>query len=123
MIGIFNSIKIGSADVFRPSDFTPVKEEVYAAEYTTCTGATIADRVGWKYADMTLSWDTLPADQLSSINVHGVTTLTFDTPEGTVTEDVRIMNKSTTATRFEIVRGVAVWKDISLGVSFLNVHN
>lgn len=120
---IFNTIKIGNADIFRPSEFNPVKEDVYAAEYTTMTGKTIADLVGWKFADMTLEWDTLPADQLAAIDLHGVTTMTFDTPEGTVTEDVRIMSKANKATRFEIVAGVAVWKDVQLEVSFINAHN
>ena len=64
MIGVYNTIQLNGVELFRPNDFAPKREDIYGAEITTCSGKVIADRVGWRYADMTLNWDTLPQAQL-----------------------------------------------------------
>lgn len=56
MISIFNTIQINGTDLYRPTDFSPAREAVYAGEYKTCLGETIADLIGWRYSDMTLEW-------------------------------------------------------------------
>ena len=43
----------------KPTNFTPAREDVYAGEYTTCTGKMIADRIGWKFSEIDLQWDAL----------------------------------------------------------------
>ena len=124
MIGAFNTITIDGVEIFRPNDFTPVREDVYAQEITTCTGKLIADRLGWKFADMALSWDMLPEDQLDVVlGISGQFTLTFTDADGTVqSEDCICRKRPYTGTRFTC-QGGAVWKDPQLEVSFINVHN
>ena len=68
MIDIFNTITIDNEQIFRPSDFDLKREDVYAGEYTTCTGAVIADRIGWRYSDIELKYDTLPDDQMQTLD-------------------------------------------------------
>ena len=46
MIGIYNTIKLNGVELFRPNDFAPKREDIYAAEITTCSGKVNADRVG-----------------------------------------------------------------------------
>ena len=65
----------------KPPEFEPKREDVYGAEYTTCTGKYIADRIGWKYSDMSLTWDALPQSEVEAlIAMTGECTFTFDDP-------------------------------------------
>ncbi len=122
---IFNTIQIGNNTLYRPNGFSPKREYIYAGEITTCTGKTIADLVGWKYADMQLQWDAIPQAQLDvllAMNGHE-TTLTFTDATGQqVTENIIPLTHSMTATR-SIKNGVPVWSDIQTEVRFTNAHN
>lgn len=123
MIGIFNSITINGVQIFRPNDMPIAREDVYAGEYTTCTGKTIADRIGWKYSDMSLEWDTLTDAMLNAlIGLRGAFEITFEDYDGTHTEKVIRDDFTSTPTRFTSFEGKSVWRDVGLKVRFLNVH-
>lgn len=120
----FNNIKINGTNIYRPNGFTPQRQDVYAAEITTCTGKTIADLIGWKFANMTMQWDALPQDQLEVLlAMSGECTLEFTDADGVArTEAVVRTSAVTTATRFTR-NGVPVWSNVQLEVMFLNAHN
>lgn len=125
MIGIFNTIQINGTELYRPTDFSPGREAVYAGEYTTCLGETIADLIGWRYSDMTLEWGSLPQYQLDVLlAMSGECTLVFTDADGvTHTESVIPTTKVFVATRHTGPDGHALWQDVSVGVRFLNVHH
>lgn len=125
MIGVFNTIRINSTDILAPNDFQPAREDVYAGEITTCTGKLIADRIGWKYADMSLEWDTLPqADLMVLIGISGMFDLIFTDVDGTtVTESAIPKSRVYTGTRYTDQNGNVVWRDVQFGITFVNVHN
>lgn len=123
MIGVFNTIKINNVDILRPSNFELKRTDVFAGEYTTMTGATIADRIGWKYSDMSLKWDTLPHDQLMTLaGLSGAVTLEFDDSDGSHSEQIIRGEFGNTATRFTDSNGDALWRDVSVNIRFLNAH-
>ena len=125
MIGVFNTIRINSTDILAPNDFQPAREDVYAGEITTCTGKLIADRIGWKYADMSLEWDMLPqADLMVLIGISGMFNLTFTDVDGTtVTESAIPKSRVYTGTRYTDQNGNVVWRDVQFGITFVNTHN
>lgn len=125
MIGIYNTIQLNGVELFRPTDFSPKREGVYAAEITTCSGKVIADRVGWRYADMELKWDTLPQAQLDVLlALAEQATLVFTDADGiSHTEQIIPTTRVWVATRFTGKDGNPCWKDVSMGVKFINVHN
>jgi hypothetical protein len=113
----------------RPPEFQPKREDVYGAEYTTCTGKYIADRIGWKYSDMTLSWDALPQSEVEAlIAMTGECTITFDDPSSDeITESVirsSIVYLRHRYTRYNIVTKTneVWWEDVSCDIKFLNTH-
>lgn len=121
----FNTITLGGTTLYRPNDFTPEREFVYAGEITTCTGKIIADRIGWKYSDIELEWDAIPQTQLTALlSLNGTqTTLTFTDADGvTRAESVIPITHSQTATRF-LKNGAEIWSDVKTTLRFLNVHN
>ena len=126
MIDIFNTIKLGNNELYRGNDFTLQREYIYAGEYETCTGRRIADIVGWRYSDLTISWDNLPADQFAF--VLGLTGqrvyLRFDNEQGTyVSEYVIPQVISSQATRYtNPYDGSVVWKNVQLQIKFVNSH-
>ena len=98
MIGVYNTIQLNGVELFRPNDFSPKREDIYGAEITTCSGKVIADRVGWRYADMTLQWDTLPQAQLDVLlAVTGQATLVFTDADGVTHRGFRITATENTA--------------------------
>lgn len=127
MIGVFNTIKIDDNTIYKGNDFTLQREYIYAGEYETCTGKRIADVVGWRYADTTIEWDTLPQDMLNYIlhltgkrvifsfkNEYGV-----NIPEYVIPQVI-----SSQATRFtDPTTGKPVWKNIQLQLRFVEAHN
>lgn len=127
MIGVFNTIKLDGTDIYRGNDFTLEREYIYAGEYETCTGKRIADVVGWRYADLTIEWDTLPQDMLTV--VLGLTGLAvnfrFSNELGsTVTERVIPQVATSQATRFtNPYDGSVMWKNVQLQLKFVNAHN
>lgn len=125
--GIFNGIKVNETIIPRPSDFNPIKENVYAGELTTCTGKLIADCIGWKFSDMTLSWDYLQQSDLNVLlNAGQSIYIEFDFPDGTTTttyrEQVIVTDKTSVGSRFTDSAGNQIWHDVSMGVRFVNVH-
>nr|DAL21364.1 MAG TPA_asm: hypothetical protein [Caudoviricetes sp.] len=122
---IYSVIKINGTEILRPSDFSPQREDLYAAEITTCTGKTIADRIGWKYSDMTLEWDILPQKQLEVLlSMRGECEVTFTDADG-ISHTERIVRSSavSTATRSTDAEGHPVWSDVKVEVRFLDAHN
>ena len=121
----FNTITIDGETYYRPNEFTPAREYVFASEITTCTGKTIADLVGWKYADISLEWDSLPQSQLENLLALNGTevTMTFKDVDGTTaSESVIPLTHSMTATRF-LNGNYEVWRDVKTDLRFINVHN
>lgn len=108
----------------RPEEFKPKIEDVYAAEITTCTGKTIADKIGWKFADLSLEWGGLPQDQLAVLaNMPQQATMTFKAEDGkTYTEDI-IRTSVAGAEHRWTDNGVVWWLSVALEVKFINVHN
>ncbi|MEE1005853.1 MAG: hypothetical protein U0L66_01515 [Acutalibacteraceae bacterium] len=127
MIGIFNTISINSEIIYQGNDFTLQREYIYAAEYETCTGKRCADLVGWRYADLTVQWDTLPEEMLGS--VMGLTgeavDFTFTDELGnSITESVIPTVISSQATRLtNPYDRSAIWRNVSLQLRFINAHN
>lgn len=126
MIGIYNTILINNQEVFRPNEFTLQREDVYAAELETCTGKRIADLIGWRYADLELSWDTIPDAQLQRLLDmfdRPTSSIQFVDESGTtVTETVILKNTSATITRHIGEDGETLWSGISVSVQFINSH-
>ncbi len=124
MIGIYNTITINGIEFPRPSDFSIEREDVYAGEYQTCTGNVIADRVGWRYSDMTLNFDTLSNDKLQVLSaINSTATLVFTDDDGQHTESVIRTGFANTPTRYTGPDGTALWKNVSVKMRFINAHN
>lgn len=124
MINNLNTITINNVEIFRPNDFTPEREDVYAGEYTTCTGKTVADRIGWKFSDMSLEWDMLTADMMSTItSLPGSFDITFTDSDGSHTETVIKTGFANTATRLTDNFNNVIWKNVKLNISFIDAHN
>lgn len=121
--GIYNCILIDGTQIYRPNGFSPERQDIYAAEITTCTGKTIADRVGWKYSDMTWEWDGIPQEQVDALlAMKGAVSLQFDDADGeTHTETIIPISKVTTATRITI-GGKPHWNNVKVAVRFLDSH-
>ena len=133
-LDIFTTVMINDTLLPRPNDFSPTKENVYAAEYTTCTGKKIADYIGWRWADMTFEWDYLPASLLNVLlGLSTTTTIKFDMPTSytsntkklsytTYEEEVILRNRVMVGSRGRDPYGNEIWHDVKLEVSFTNVH-
>lgn len=123
MATAYDYITIGGNQIRRPDSFAVQREDIYEGEYTTCTGKTVADRIGWKYSDMTLSWSALQqADVEKLIDLAGEVTLVFDDPMGdTISESV--IRKSAVAMRHRYHDDDGYWwTDVSCDISFINAH-
>ena len=120
MIGVFESITINGVRFYRPNNFSLRREDVLAGEYTTCTGKLIADRIGWKYSDMTLSWDTLPQAMLDALTgLSGPVQMVFTDSDGAHTATTT----RGAPTRFTAYNGAVMWSDVAVEVRFINVHS
>lgn len=110
-------------EIRRPNNFAVQREDIYAGSYTTCTGATRADRIGWKYSDMTLSWDALPqADVENLISLSGEVKMVFDDPSGnTITESVIRTSVVSMRCRNKF-ENVYWWTGVSCNISFIDSH-
>ena len=123
MIGIYNTITIDNVEFIRPSNFQLSREDIYQAEYQTCTGKTIADRVGWKYSDMELAWDTLPDDKMAVLTgLDGAVELAFTDSDGAQTENVMRLGFANTPTRHTLYDGTVIWKDVRIKLRFIDAH-
>lgn len=116
-------IRINGEQIPRPPAFAPSHEDIYKGEYTTCTGKLIADRVGWKFADMTLEWGALPQSAVDVlVDMNGICTLEFDDLDGNIREE-SIVRTSAVALRHRYTQGgVVIWKNVSLDIKFIGSH-
>ena len=116
-------IKIDGASIWRPPQFMPTREDLYRGDYTTCTGKQIKDRIGWKYADMTLTWDGLPQNMVDVlVGMTGACTLEFDDADGELHEE-QVVRDSLVALRHKYVQGgVTIWKSVSVKIVFIGSH-
>lgn len=123
---IFNTIYIdGVGDLPRPNDFTLERENILAAEVTTCTGKKYADLIGWRYSDLTLTFDSMPESTLTWLlqqTGRGTTIRGRDERGNQFTEHVILEKSSSQATR-ETVDGKAVWKNVQIAIRFMDVHS
>lgn len=126
MIGVFNTITLNGEEIFRGNDFTLSREWIYAGEYETCTGKRVGDIVGWRYADLSLTWDNLPQSQLQKvIGLNGsAVAMTFSNEfNETVTEMVIPTVTTAQVTRITDPQGNVAWSGIGLTLKFINAHN
>lgn len=100
------------------------RTDVYAAEITTCTGETIADLIGWKYDDMTLSWEALPQDMVDIlVNMSGICRLIFDDADG-IQHTENVIRTSVVYLRHRYTQnGIVWWKEVEVEVKFVNVNH
>lgn len=119
----YDYITIDGTQINRPREFKPKRVDVYAGEYTTCTGKVIADRIGWKYDDLTLSWEALSEDKVLALaSMTGQATFAFDDVDGAKSETV-IRTSAVQMRHRDTIGGVTYWRDVSVEVTFINVHN
>lgn len=126
MIGVFRTITIDGATIYNGNDFTLSREWIYAAEIETCTGKICADRVGWRYADLSLEWDNLPQEQLQTLlGLSGeAVEMTFTNEENESVSEMVVPTVSTaTLTRLTDPYGDVAWSGVKLNVRFINAHN
>lgn len=123
-LGIFDTLYINGRQVFRPNDFEIRREDVYAGEYTSCTGRILADKIGWKFSDLTMKWDILPdADLAYLTSLSGPFALKFRDNDGAHTETVIRRGFTNTPTRITGPEGSKIWTGVEMEVTFINVHN
>lgn len=117
-------ITINGNQILRPPTFAPQIEDIYAGEYTTCTGKTVGDVVGWKYSDATLTWDALPQSSVDVlVAMSGENSLTFVSPSGTTTTETVIRDSAVQLQNRNTIRGEVWWKNVSVQIRFVNAHN
>lgn len=118
---VINGIKY---ELPRPPELQIQREDVYGGEYTTCTGKKIADVIGWRYSDLTLKWDALPQKYIDIlVQLKGQCKMIFDAPESEE-ENEDIVRSTVVYLRHRFLQnGETWWKDVSVGVKYLNVHN
>lgn len=119
-----NYIAINDNLILRPPTFAPQIEDIYAGEYTTCTGKTVGDVVGWKYSDATLTWDALPQSSVDVlVAMSGENTLTFVNPSGMITTETVIRDSVVQLQNRNTIRGEVWWKNVSVAIRFINAHS
>jgi len=117
-------ITINGNQILRPPAFAPQIEDIYAGEYTTCTGKTVGDVVGWKYSDATLTWDALPQSSVDVlVAMSGENTLTFVNPSGMITTETIIRDSVVQLQNRNTIRGEVWWKNVSVAIRFINAHS
>lgn len=115
----YDTIKINGEIYPRPVNFGLQKEDILAAEYQTANGSIHADVVGWRYADLTLSWEALPQPQAAFLDsLRGTVELEVDDPAGT--KKYKVQRKAFTAIRHRYPQnGEYIWKNVSITFKFL----
>ena len=117
-------ITINGNQILRPPAFAPQIEDIYAGEYTTCTGKTVGDVVGWKYSDATLTWDALPQSSVDVlVAMSGENTLSFVNPSGMITTETVVRDSVVQLQNRNTIRGEVWWKNVSVQIRFINAHS
>ena len=107
----------------RPLNFGVQREDIYAGQYTTCTGATRADKIGWKYSDMTWSWDGLKQSDVEKLcSLSGECTLTFDDPSGDTIQESFIRSSVVSMRCRNKFENEYWWTGVSCSISFIDSH-
>ena len=107
----------------RPLNFAVQREDIYAGQYITCTGATRADKIGWKYSDMTWSWDGLKQSDVEKLcSLSGECTLTFDDPSGDTIEESFIRTSVVSMRCRNKFEDEYWWTGVSCSISFIDSH-
>ena len=107
----------------RPLNFAVQREDIYAGQYTTCTGATRADCIGWKYSDMTWSWDGLKQSDVEKLcGLTGECTLIFDDPSGDTIEESFIRSSVVSMRCRNKFEDEYWWTGVSCSISFIDSH-
>ena len=116
-------IIINDEQICRPPAFAPEKEDIYKGDYTTCTGKIIADRVGWKFSDMTLEWEALPQSMVDVlIGMSGVCTMQFDDLDANQCIE-QVVRSSVVGMRHRYTQGgVTIWKEVKVSIRFIGSH-
>ena len=117
-------IAIDGSELYRPPTFDPKIKDLYAGEYTTCTGKTVGDKVGWKYDDMTLAWDALPQSMVKVLRARtGEATLEFESPSGTIVSEKIVRSSMVQLRNRNTINGEVYWMNVSVDIRFINAHN
>ena len=120
---MFNFIKIGGAEIYRPKDLTLKKEADIQAQYTTCTGMICGDIVGVRYADdLNLEWDVLTDAMLIHVSnlVGKETTIEFLNENGEkISEKILVKSVGGKPTRSINPAGNPVWTGITAEIQFI----
>ena len=107
----------------RPANFSAQREDIYAGTYTTCTGATRSDKIGWKYSDMTLSWDGLKQEDVEKLcSLSGECTLYFDDPLGDSMEEPFVRSSVVSMRCRNKFDDEYWWTGVSCKISFIGSH-
>lgn len=116
-------IFINGKELPKPNEFKLERQDIYAAEITTCTGKLIADKVGWRYSDMNLEWGALTQEEVDIlISMSGECTLTFDDQTETpITESIIRTSVVSMKNRWTH-NGITYWKDVSVSIRFIDAH-
>lgn len=120
---IFNYIKIGGVDFYRPADLSIKRTAQIQAEYTSCTGKVYGDIIGAKYDDdMNLQWDYLTdamVQKLSSL-IGQTTEIEFtDSTGATITETILVESLGGNPSRKTRADGTAVFTGLEASVKFI----
>lgn len=116
-------ITIDGDQIYKPPGFAPQIEDLYAGEYVTCTGKIVGDKIGWKWADMSLQWDALPQSMVDIlVAMSGEATMVFDAPQGTQTEKI-IRTSAVQLRNRNTIRGETYWRDVKVDIKFIGAHN
>lgn len=114
-------ITINGYTIPYPNDFTLERVPNIVGEITTMSGRTIADINGWKYADTTLSWDTLVDGDLQNLLLAVASPsfdITFIDIDGNTTT-VEAVYRGMAHTKTPLFdNGVTVWQGIKVALSF-----
>lgn len=117
----------------RPVNFAPMRENVYASEYTTMNGTYKADLIGWKYADMELTWEALRQSDVYNLvtmlgSDSGLFKIVFDDADASYAsqytlkkEDVRRISTVSMRHRYKQY-GEYYFRNVSFKISFVKTH-
>lgn len=107
----------------RPPDFRPQRQDLYAGEITTCTGKLIADRIGWKYADVTLVFPLLTQAQVTILaGISGAVTFEFYDLDGGRKSEQVIRTSAVGLRNRNTIAGTVYWTDVTVTFRFLTPH-
>jgi len=114
--------KIDDVQIVEPIQLQVTRVDNIVSQIATQSGRIIADIRGWKYADTTLYWGTIPETQLQYLLPLNEFTMTFDDIDGEKT--VNVIRKGFTGQKQRFtVDGAAFYANFGLEVMFPDVYN